>query len=707
MSVIYRLNKILKKLVKHRNIKEGKKKRKETSEKNNEDAIIENAQKNMLDVTKNIGIRLANVASNPYSWGVFGTFRLANELSELWNWIVHKANQAYNIATSIPVVGPAIKVTGEAIGYFTEGMGTYIANGVILAWNAISSGKVFTNPLSTIWNGLNYLAGGSANILGKISGVPIAFGKWFLGGGSVKLIVEMVAGGPRLLSGIMSLTSWLWTKGGAVISVLGQYLLTLMKMAMSMMIGFGKTLISAAITVGKIAMATVGISASVVTASAVGGIIISSAVGATIYTGYSVLVGDDINYKRNICGTEVSANAVNLDTSSISKINGDWTIPGSENYETAKKTWEYWVNKGFSGIAVGGIMGNVGVESAAFQYNAVQEKGDDPNNPASIVGATGTHGYGLYQVSPGMKYGKWSGYDGTNSVENQSDYIWHEYGGAGISKGLKNSPNFIKKIQNSKTISEAVKSFYQAVENNIDYVAMENERNMFANQAYALFEGNKVVGDESKLLDNSLVSTAMTNSAIATRLNNINCGKQGQPADGNIVTTAKNLIGYFTYENLHGVKYVSNKGEIKTLSDVNKNGVTDCSGFVWLVLKLAGYKVPADMAWYTGSMEKDATGEQMYLKRVDISDAKAGDIVIVNMNGTSGAGANGHTLILTSDPVGISSGDELLKSNVSVVQEGGGSHGGVNESTMRESFGQNWWGNSSVIIARPTEKKKE
>ncbi len=158
---------------------------------------------------------------------------------------------------------------------------------------------------------------------------------------------------------------------------------------------------------------------------------------------------------------------------------------------------------------------------------------------------------------------------------------------------------------------------------------------------------------------------------------------------------------------MHGTKYVSNRDDIKTLSDVKKDGVTDCSGFVWLVLKLAGYKVPADMGWYTGSMEKDATGPQTYLKKISLSEARAGDIVIVNMNGTSGAGANGHTLILTSDPTGINNEMDLLKSNVSVIQEGGGSHGGVNESTMRDSFSQSWWNNSSVIVARATEKVSE
>ena len=170
-----------------------------------------------------------------------------------------------------------------------------------------------------------------------------------------------------------------------------------------------------------------------------------------------------------------------------------------------------------------------------------------------------------------------------------------------LQNGLKNAPMYIKRIHNAKDIPEAVRAFYQAVENNTPTVAMESERNMYANQAYALFGGDKVEGDENRLLSASLISTAMTNSATATKLNDVNCGKKSGEVDGNIVNVAKSLLGYFSYENLHGTKYVSNRDDIKTLSDVKKDGVTDCSGFVWLVLKLAGYKVPANMEWYTGA----------------------------------------------------------------------------------------------------------
>ncbi|MDM5142985.1 hypothetical protein ICE98_00056 [Lactococcus lactis] len=58
----------------------------------------------------------------------------------------------------------------------------------------------------------------------------------------------------------------------------------------------------------------------------------------------------------------------------------------------------------------------------------------------------------------------------------------------------------------------------------------------------------------------------------------------------------------------------------------------------------SGYKVPANMGWFTGSMASDARGSHQYLKEITPSQAKAGDIVIVNQG--IGAGNNGHTAIL-------------------------------------------------------------
>lgn len=112
--------------------------------------------------------------------------------------------------------------------------------------------------------------------------------------------------------------------------------------------------------------------------------------------------------------------------------------------------------------------------------------------------------------------------------------------------------------------------------------------------------------------------------------------------DGDILKTAKGWLGYFYYAQTHPSSDLG-----KDLKNPNKSGGTDCSGFVWLVLNKAGYKVPANMGWFTGTMASDATGAHHYLKAIDKSEAKAGDIVIVNQG--EGSGNNGHTAIITED----------------------------------------------------------
>ena len=78
------------------------------------------------------------------------------------------------------------------------------------------------------------------------------------------------------------------------------------------------------------------------------------------------------------------------------------------------------------------------------------------------------------------------------------------------------------------------------------------------------------------------------------------------------------MVGYFVgnYLQVHNPSLVSSKNDNDSwsVSDVDKNGSTDCSGFVWTVMKVAGYNVPPNMAWNTLTMAEDAKGDQKYLK---------------------------------------------------------------------------------------------
>lgn len=154
-------------------------------------------------------------------------------------------------------------------------------------------------------------------------------------------------------------------------------------------------------------------------------------------------------------------------------------------------------------------------------------------------------------------------------------------------------------------------------------------------------------------------------------------------ANGDIVSVAKSLLGYFTYQLIHGESYIG------SVANPDRNGITDCSGYVWLVLAKAGYRVPSNMQWYTGSMTSDARGTHNWFQEIAPEQSRAGDVVIYNVGG--GAGANGHTAILL----------ETYRGNeTQIIQMGGdGRYSGVNTSTIGYSFGSLLGGDRCIARA--------
>lgn len=142
-------------------------------------------------------------------------------------------------------------------------------------------------------------------------------------------------------------------------------------------------------------------------------------------------------------------------------------------------------------------------------------------------------------------------------------------------------------------------------------------------------------------------------------------------SNSDIVSVAKSLLGYFIYDQVHGEHFIG------SVANPDRNGRTDCSGYVWLVLAMCGYRVPANMLWYTGSMRDDARGSHNWLREIGENEARAGDVVIYNVGG--GAGNAGHTAILLENYRG---------NDTQIIQMGGDSrYSGVNTSTIGYSFG--------------------
>lgn len=167
---------------------------------------------------------------------------------------------------------------------------------------------------------------------------------------------------------------------------------------------------------------------------------------------------------------------------------------------------------------------------------------------------------------------------------------------------------------------------------------------------------------------------------------NSDCTSSTSDSDnGDIVKTAKQFIGWFNYSQ-------PMRTQFGTIETPNKEGYTDCSSFVWFILTKAGYKTPANVGWYTGSMTPDARGTHQYLKEVSKSDAKAGDIIIVNQG--SGAGNDGHTAVLIENWHG---------NTTKIIESGGMQNGKVGQGQVDLSFGYLLNG-GDVCIARPIKK---
>ena len=330
--------------------------------------------------------------------------------------------------------------------------------------------------------------------------------------------------------------------------------------------------------------------------------------------------------------------------------------------ENAKNIAKHWKQKyGATPQAAAGILGVLQLESRL-----------DPKSVNSSSGATG-----LAQWLGGRK----DKLEDLAHKENkpatnlgvQLDYLDQELNSSYYASN--------KQIFKYTDVHKATKAWL------MDYEGMsKNPEQWFLSKRYAFADHwYSVVGTKDPVAGDSLKNASQDEEANA----NLDCASDTDTgkADGNIIKTAKSMKGYFKYGQSHPSADLGTN-----LKNPNKSGTTDCSGFIWLTLNKAGYKVPANMGWFTGTMASDAKGSHQYLKQISENDAKAGDIVIVNQG--AGAGNNGHTAFITENWHG---------KNTKIIEEGGDTTGHVNESTFGTAF-YSLLSGSDVTLARPIKK---
>lgn len=355
----------------------------------------------------------------------------------------------------------------------------------------------------------------------------------------------------------------------------------------------------------------------------------------------------------------------------INGVGGAWTTKGTKAYNTAKAIFDYLTKKdGFSGA------GAAGAVACAFRESTFNPKAG--NTDGSVVGIFQWSGWSNTTNGSRIHSGGIikSALDLTVSKELQlTDYeLHHNYSHARLAVG---------KAGNPQKAAEQWSVLYEGVPLSDPQTKLSLIHSV-ADKAYRMFGGSRI---KSK---NSLLGGAAKGAANASSDGDDSCddGGDGGAVHGDIAKTAERYIGWFTYKQAHGESYI---GSVK---HPNKHGVTDCSGFVWFVLAKAGYKIPADMGWYTRTMADDAMGSHHWLYKIPASQTRTGDIIIANVG--SGSSDDGHTAILLEKYHGAST---------RIIQEGGtGGNGPVNKGRVGQSFGSRLLG-GQVIFARAIKKK--
>lgn len=328
---------------------------------------------------------------------------------------------------------------------------------------------------------------------------------------------------------------------------------------------------------------------------------------------------------------------------------GSWNgmYPPEVTSQADKFAWELWtmlLSKGYSKAAAAGILGNVQGEAGVSMNPDIAQIG----GPA----------YGIVQ---------WDGsaYPLVGApTYNGREYVQRLMAAAGITEDYKTmaaqgklldwtmyNGQWLGQVQPTtqsgfKTISDPSQAAFAFEKNYERPAATHPERQGWAVEWYNKFKDLKI-----------------------------------SSGAGDILSTAKSLLGYFHYS-------MPLRTQFGTVENPDRNGYADCSSFVWLALTKAGYKTPPGVGWYTGSMTADARGARNWLTEIPQNQGKAGDVLIVNQGG--GAGANGHTAILAEDWHGYTT---------SIVEMGGMQSGGVGIGRVDMSFG--WLLNGGdVCIAR-------
>lgn len=353
---------------------------------------------------------------------------------------------------------------------------------------------------------------------------------------------------------------------------------------------------------------------------------------------------------------------------SIKGAAGAWTQKGTKAYNTAKAIFMYLVNKeGFSGAGAAGAVANANRESG---FNP---KAQNPGG--GVVGLFQWSGWGNKVNGDRIHSGGIIKGESDLTVSKELALLHYE-----LNHGYSRAKSAVGKATSPVKAADSWSLVYEGV-SLADPQTKPDQIHGDAERAYRLFGGSKFKAKGSLLGSGS--KTAKGSSSEDS--GDDECDDDAIGNGGPILSQAKHLIGYFTY----GAHGVSGYGGWK---HPNKNGQTDCSGFVWLAMKRAGYNVGND-AFSTPDMERDARGPHKYLKQISPKNAKPGDVIIMNVG--AGYGASGHTAVIAGKYHGY---------QTKIIEMGGDNDGHVHASNIHDSF-LSLIPNARITWARPVKRK--
>lgn len=350
---------------------------------------------------------------------------------------------------------------------------------------------------------------------------------------------------------------------------------------------------------------------------------------------------------------------------------GAWTQKGTKAYNVAKSIFDFLVKEeGFSGAGAAGAVANASRESS---FNPKAENPD--GGVAGIFQWSGwSNKVNGNRISSGgyIKPGRSSDLTLKNELKLTHYELHHGYSVVRPLVGKATDPYQAAKDWSVRYEGVALSD----AQTKLSKLKTDSQK------AYRMFGGSKYKAK------NSLLGSAAksADSSSSDQSGDDECDDGSDIGNGGpLLDEAKKLLGYFTYGGHGPASYGGWKHP-------NKNGQTDCSGFVWLAMKRAGYPVGND-AFSTPTMEADARGPHKYLKQISAKNAKPGDVIIMNVGG--GSGQNGHTAIIAGKYKGY---------QTKIIEMGGTNNGHIHTSNIHDSF-LSLIPNARITWARPVGKK--